>query len=391
MSSIDLLSELQCERRSQEHYEACVVSALQLESLTATSETVSQISVSLEQLSTESSRVPLENLFGLVYTQIERNQEQTLEGLVNDTLEKIWQAIKNGIGRLLRATKDFFYNLIRGTKGLLKKVTTLRDTIESTRSAGLQPPTRPITVTGGSRLHMNGQIDARELIDGIDSGVVVLSQTKALYLEGAMGLVNALEPLTDRLMRVDEASSDRLQIEIRALSTFPSQVSVDMDSLLKKLRSRELPGGKRVEVQLTEYTTRGIPKSMPDVALVDYRRNVSYKERDKVPVPPLDALREMLDRVEELIASMIESNERSDILTKRYERVVERSEDLFDRQSIMFKLKEYMHEHTVELLMRFYQMGLPTAIHRLAKYEFSVVRATLAYVNESLDSYETPR
>jgi hypothetical protein len=391
MSSIDLLSEVQCERRSQEHYESCVLAALQLESLTNASEFTSSVLVTYEGSSLEDKESDLENLFGTLYENMYPSKAQMSMELLKESLEKLWQMIKNAIGRLLRATKDFFYSLLKGTKGMLKKVDKLRDKVGAVRAANLQPPTQPITITSGSRLHMGGTISAAELTDGIENGVVILSQTKGLYLEGAVGLVNDLEKLTDRLMKVNDQTADKLQTEIRALSTYPSQISVDMDSLLKGMRSRELPGGKRVEVQLTEYTPRGIPKNMPDLSLVDFQGRVSYRERDTVLAPDLDALTEILDRTEELVKTMIDSNERAEALNNRYERVVERAEDMFDRQSIMGKLKEFMHEHTVELLMRFYQMGMPTALHRLAKYEFSVARATLAYVNDSLNSYETPR
>lgn len=390
MKQVNLLSEVQCELRLQGHFEGCDYAALQLESLADRGEALTDVAIVYKDVSLEDGSVALQDIFGAIYEQQASQRTVSME-VIKEALEKIWQAIKNAIWRLIRATKDFFYDLLKGTRGMLKKITALRDKVESVKAAGLMAPTKPITVTGGSRLHMGGTIDVKELIEGVENGVTILSQTKTLYLEGAFGLVDSLEGLTDRLLKVDERSAASLQTDIRALSTYPSQISVDMDSLMKSLRSRELPGGKLVEVELTKYTPRGIPRGMPDLAMVDYQKRTSYRERDQVPVPELDDLSELLDRTEELVNVMVESNERSDTLATRYERVVERAEDLFDRQSIMFKLKEYMHEHTVELLMRFYQMAMPTAIHRLGKYEFSVARATLAYINDCLNSYEPPR
>lgn len=392
MSAIEQTMVVRCELTIQEHYEACVISSLQLESLCQRESAIAALESSYaKEPSLESASVDLSDLFGLMMDQTKAERKAFSMEVVREALEKIWQAIKNAIGRLIRATKDFFYQLLRGTAGMMKRVSKLREKLDEVRSDGLAAPTQPIVVTGGSRLHMGGVIDSEELKDGIQNGVAILGQTKDLYLTGAMGLVGRLDEMNESLRKVDENTADRLQESIRALSTYPSQISVDMDSLLKSMRDRELPGGKRVQVQLTEYTKRGVPKDMPDIALVDYQSRVSYRERDKVPVPELDALSELLDVTENLVKTIMDSNERADSLAKRYERVTQSAEDLFDRQSVMNRLKEHMHEHTLELLMRFYQMGMPTAIHRLAKYEFAVARATLAYVDDCLDSYEEPR
>jgi hypothetical protein len=387
MSSLELHA-LRSEVAASEAFDGCVNAAMQLESLDQHRAVLYEMSTTEVRLpSLEGQDTRIEDLFPSMIGSLhpEFSQEMIREGL-----EKIWQAIKNGIWRLIRATRDFFSRLIQGTDGLLKSAGKLRQRLEKAKSQGLAPPTRGITITGGSRLHMGGRIEADELTAGIQNGVDVLSQAKALYLEGASGLVTELETLTGKLSDVDARSADTLDRDVRALSTYPSKISVDLDKLIKSMRSDELPGGKRVQVQLTEYTKRGVPKTMPDLELVDYQRGSGYRERDTVEVPAVPQLDTLLTHVEELLGTVAESNDRSDALTQRYERLVDRAESLFDRQSVMGRLKDHLHEQTVELLMKFYQMAMPTAIHRLAKYEYAVARATLVYVRACVDSYQTP-
>lgn len=388
MSSEYLLPLTQTERAVDEHFQSCVYSALQLESLMQHRQALSAFAHETQGLSFEDHPTLSQSY---TYMVLEPPSGQLSTEVIKEALEKLWQAIKNAIFRLIRATKDFLYKLIRGTEGMLKAIDKQRDKIDQIQKAGLAPPTRPIAISGGSRLHMGGEIDVRQLTNGIDNGVAILGQVKGVYLDGAIGLVNELEGLTDKLRKVDATNAGTLQDQIRALSTYPSRVSVEMDSVLKGLRDRELPGGKRVSVEMTEYTKRGVPKNMPDLSLDDYQSRVSYRERDKVLVPDLPDYSTLLDTLETLVRGMIEANERVDTLANRYERISKRADDLFDRQSVMGRLKEHMHEQTVELLMRYYQMAMPVAIHRLVKYEFAVARSTLAYINAGLDSYETPR
>lgn len=239
MSSEHLLTLTICERSAEEHYQSCVYSALQLESL-------AQREVALSDFAHDTQGVSLEGQAALqqAYTVLldDQGSGQLSTEVIKEALEKLWQAIKNAIGRMLRAIKDFLYQLIRGTEGLLKGIDKQREQIDQIEKAGLAAPTRPITVTGGSRLHMGGEIKIAELTDGVRNGVTILGQIKEVYLTGAFGLIADLEQITDKLRKVDADSARSLQEEIRSLSTYPSRVSIEMDSILKGLRDRELPG-----------------------------------------------------------------------------------------------------------------------------------------------------
>lgn len=323
-----------------------------------------------------------------------------------------WRIIKDVYKRLLRAITDYLSRLFKGVDGLDKHANALMALVEKAESQGHKPLKLSIEIDTATRLSINGHVSGPEVIDGIGNMVEVTGSSVETYIHGVNTLIESLERICDQITSLNETNRDTIEKDIRALNSWPMVVSSDIFDLTRKHRSHQLPGGLYLFVAMSEFTPQGFPRTMPRFVLStnhqQYRMRrsggvltqirdakdgiVSYiasVDPDRTTVKPLDTgtMRIVIRECRSALLKMGRAEANINALTLRFTQLQKKAERIFDNPSTRELMEEHLHRHTIQMLLWYYNMSLPGSVNNVYTYQYSVVRAHLAYVRNSLKVY----
>lgn len=307
---------------------------------------------------------------------------------ISDILRTLWEAIKEYSARLLRFVKDSAVQFIQNADGLTNSIGRLESTLDKRVTNGLKPPYDTISISGGSRLHLGGVISPSELAKALENTRGVFSKMRSLHLDGSQEILDTLEQITKLLDRVDSNNARRLEDLIFRLNDIPTAIQETFDKWVRNYRDVELPGGQRFTYKpLQRHESSGVPTKLPSVKYIDFDTSRRGSEYTQAPAADPSDTKAILDGARKYLEDISEDSNRAQKIADRFEELKETGNRILNREDTRQRLDKHISDRSLNILLRYYALGVPGDVARISNYQFSVARACVAYMRASIKAY----
>ena len=305
----------------------------------------------------------------------ERRQatELSLES-IQDTIKKIWEAIKRTVQKVISAVSDFFSKLFGGVEKAKKKAQELKGKVKDLKNAS--PKEDKFKAGGLSRVAIGGEVNKKVLMDGA-AELMALSEFSS---DAASTYGDYLQAVTDFF----RAKKDQLDLVTKAV------VELNDDFRKKDIleKETELPGGKIIMAKGDEKKEDKLP-SLISPELADHPKAKSYKA-DKDGIEALNA-----GEIESLLDIVISNLEVVEKSKKVKEDVVKSQKDALaeadkfaqevERGKLSF-VEEAWDRAQLRWAMSRAKGGINSFISKVDRYAFSTARGYLSVAESAMEN-----
>ncbi|MAP22774.1 MAG: hypothetical protein CL582_17745 [Alteromonadaceae bacterium] len=299
--------------------------------------------------------------------------ELSMEDL-KGTIQKIWDAIKRTVQKVITAVSDFFSKLFGGVEKAKKKAQSMKDKLKDMKDA--EPKSKTFKSSGLSRIAIGGKVDSKTVAEGAKALVDLVKDSSQIadvyddYLSSVVGYFKAKkEDVKDIIYAVEKANEDLRKVSV--ISKKP-----------------ELPGGKVVLVADSEKSEKGLP-TLISPEITDHPNAKSYKaDKDGIDAMSVSQIDDLLDGVLAFLegseaakkSKMAITKDQKDALAEadKFAQEVERGklgfvEESWDRVKLRWVLSRA-------------KGGMTSFISKFDRYVFSLARGYLSLAESAMDN-----
>ncbi|MFZ1074263.1 MAG: DNA polymerase III subunit gamma/tau [Verrucomicrobiia bacterium] len=213
------------------------------------------------------------------------------------------------------------------------------------------------------------------LLEVSEAEIAALKEQSSLA--GTESLTRILEVLSDSELRLRDAASKRILLEVTLLKAIEARNAVSLDSVLKQLNSMRGGGGTGAQPVSKSATSAAAAPATRPVA----KSHAVHQEVAAVPAPPVEAVPVSAD-LAGLWTKLIEAVGRVSPFTRSY--LVDANPVLFEKNILTIGFDPEFEDHLglvdnarnhVLLQTKLAELGHPNAQIKFIKTEASVVRA----------------
>lgn len=307
--------------------------------------------------------------------------EVTLENF-NETLKKIWLAIKAAVIRVWKSITDFFSKMFGGVVKLKENISKLKDKIYNLE----ENPKGEIEVLRSDVLQYEGSVEIKNIINGLDNTLKAGRILTQDYLREAITFVDGFvrgalnneqfksADSVEVLNKQGEIVSGHLDVFVKINKSIPlisgdRVVGIDiLTGLAAKIEQVWVPASKKADVLV-----RGQKK---DAGVIRDSARTIKKPTKLEAIKMLVVCEEILKQVEKEKNSIEELNKLSDNALKAYEKFAELSDKGM--------LGKYWEKNKVKNVLNIANTNLVTPVSRYCSYAYSTVGAVGDLVNKSI-------
>lgn len=248
-------------------------------------------------------RLTLENYFGPEFAE---QAEFSQEGIA-DVIKRIGRATANAGGRIQRGWKDFIASWGDGWGKLKNRAETVTDSLKNVdRDAKMKES--EVKMAGGSRLHMKGSMEPKDLVDGYPDAMTTLTKFAKSSTDFGQALIDRIGTAQKAIAKLNK-KSDKEEIE-----KLQKESKADVEKLIdayhkevKGMNGAALPGGQALMApRLPQFAIDRAAKDEKLTQISSFNANKfgKYREKDKVEAPSTDQMRTLIAAVEGNIQGM---------------------------------------------------------------------------------------
>lgn len=391
--------------------EECLEAAESLESIIESLETAKEQGQSLDSFSAEGYYRAIENAVGTTLTAEIFGQNASLESvtaqpelILNEaTLEKakgvlsrLWSGVKNAGGRVKDSIADGFSKIFQGVDKLEKKSKTLSTAVDQISG---EPKKEEIKVAQGSRLHYQGNLEADDVVKGLqDTNEAFRGLNEAfLTLSGAVtDVVQEMIPKAEEIADIsdkEERKKKMNQVSTEYNKRVGEMMKEGMDQI-KSISDTPISGGRRIiaykrvspeNVDLLSLSKGEIAKLVPSI--VGDTKIGEFDNSQKIQAPSQKQIEDVHEQVEESVKIVKELTEN---MEKALEKTYKSSAALYQLMDAQGKNKIWSAAVSAVrgAVVLGYLGALNNSFYRTADHEYSVARAGLNYVEKTSKNFK---
>lgn len=295
----------------------------------------------------------------------------SVEG-VKETIQRVWQAIKNAVAKAITAAKNFFAKIFGGVKKLRERHGALSKTVNDLSGKKAEGK---IKVAAANTLRYNGKVDASSVATGLKNTAEVGDKVFNKLTAGAASFYsNAAQKIAnkDALEKSDQNALEALLTEANAKFV---------------VASKEITSYTKAMAGDASFKSEGKESSSMIPTLKKGVIGSNVNEGIEIDVPSQSDLKSMLDSLDTIIKLMENKKSTVESLSTAREETVKKTET-FVKMVSTGKFDEKLTNAKVSWALRSVNSDLTRPINSFVSYAFTVVRAGLAYVDRAAKSYE---
>lgn len=308
---------------------------------------------------------------------------------VKNIIRSLWETIYNLFFKIVRFIRDRSSQFFQSAEGLSRGLDRMDRKIDELRRASASAAFQAtVNVTGGTRIQTGGRVDPSELIDTMENARPAFSSVHSVHLEHSKAIVDRIERLTQQLMSVDRSSADKFESDVFELNDMPVQMRNAMRETTYAFRGTEIPGGQRFDYVDFKRTSNDLPRNLPYIGFYDFDSQRTVGDYLTAPVASLNHLQKLVVKCRGFLEDIDQYTRQTLELSERFEAAVEKQDRLFKRQAIRESIQDNVRDRPLNILLRYYQLGLPGHVRTITDYQYGIVRATMVYIKNCLKQYK---
>lgn len=306
--------------------------------------------------------------------------QMSLEG-IQETIAKIWKAIKAAAQKVIAAVSDFFSKIFGAVRTLRKQHDQLKAKVDGMKKTGAKVKSgTTYKVPGAQRLQMGGVINKKIILDGVK----VVNSEVADTVDGIAGLADEHYDKVAKFFRSTEEDESKISDFISELFTRGKDVVMKLTTVSSQ---RELPGGYAV-IWEQEQEKGKLPRFQAP-SIEKHPKAKPYKGEGEMDPLALQEMSQVLAAVATFADTMEKKKSQREGIVKKHKDALAIADKWADGIE-KGKFGQKLEQAKVNSALRSVKSGLTQTVQRLDNFLFTYNRGLLKVVSSSLAQYEVP-
>jgi hypothetical protein len=306
----------------------------------------------------------------------------SLEG-IGETLKKIWAAIKAAVEKAIKAVADFFAKIFGGINKIKTRISDLKTAVG--KLGEKEAKGEKMSVPGPNSLQLGGKVDIASIKKGLGNAV---KTNKGMFGGAYLGKIG---PMYTKL--VTEINTLKTKDEETAINESLKTLSVEekkLYSAVEQYQGLTLPGDKAFLKTINVVRKTADSDSFDESSSFKFgpiKGANAFSGKAEIAIPSASDLSEILKDCSEIADSV--SNCKTEIgkIKTAREAAIAAGKTIVDG-SDRNKVGKVWAKAKSHVVLRWAQRDFTRPITQLTAYNFSLLRAELAFVDSAVKHYK---